>query len=344
MHLLAQRKIKNTSGHIAPFIGIGWAALYFYFCPRVIGRPHRFFQFRLVVLDDRIGCIDNVFCRAIILLQTIHGDLFVIFLKIQNVVDIGSTKSINALCIVAHNTNVLKLIRECTNNQVLRMIGVLVLVDQDISKTVLVFGQHIRESIEQFVGSQKKIVKIHGSRFETPVYVLCINFTHFGALCHGIGFLQIGVVVIGPHRNQTVFERRNTAAYLLGFILIFVESHFFDDRGQQTVAVLGVVDGEVGWISKLIGFGTKNACKNGVKCTHPQILGFAFTHQLCDAFFHFARRFVGKRQCQNRKSVHALSHQIRNTVSQHPGFPRTGPCDNDQWTVLMQGRRALRFI
>ncbi|HSN48619.1 MAG TPA: UvrD-helicase domain-containing protein [Flavobacterium sp.] len=68
---------------------------------------------------------------------------------------VASTIRINTLRIIAHDTNVLESIRQSANNQILRMVGILVLIHQNIAKTVLVFRQNFRKTIQQLIGFQQ---------------------------------------------------------------------------------------------------------------------------------------------------------------------------------------------
>ena len=85
----------DNARHITPFISIGRTALYLYLGSGVVGRPNGFIQFGLVVVDDGICRIDNVLSRPIVLLQTVHGNIVVILLKIEDVVDIRPAESID---------------------------------------------------------------------------------------------------------------------------------------------------------------------------------------------------------------------------------------------------------
>jgi len=145
----------DTARHITPFISIGRTALYLYLGSGVVGRPNGFVQFGLVVVDDGICRIDNVLGRAIVLLQTVHGNIVVILLKIEDVVNVRPAESIDTLCIVAHHTNILKLIGKRTYNEILGVVGILVLIHQNIAETVLVLSQYIGEAIQQLIGAQQ---------------------------------------------------------------------------------------------------------------------------------------------------------------------------------------------
>ena len=61
---------------------------------------------------------------------------------------------------------------------VLGMVGVLVLVYQNIIEGVLVFGQHLRAFIEHADSYQQQIVKVHGVAAQQSFLVLRVHLGH----------------------------------------------------------------------------------------------------------------------------------------------------------------------
>ncbi len=145
----------DGTGHKTAFLAIGDAAVDFDAVARIIGRPDDFIELDFVFIDDGIGRLHDILGRPVILFESVHFYILIILLEVEDVVDVGAAKSINTLRIVAHDTDVLETVRQRPYNQILRMVGVLVLIHQNVTKTVLVFGQDIRETVEQFVGLEQ---------------------------------------------------------------------------------------------------------------------------------------------------------------------------------------------
>ena len=93
----------------------------------------------LVVANEAIGRLNNILRRTIVLLQLKELALRIDVLKVKNVINVRTTKTINALRIVAYHTDVLLLAGELRDNLLLHGVGVLKLIDQHIAETRSIF-------------------------------------------------------------------------------------------------------------------------------------------------------------------------------------------------------------
>ena len=107
---------------------------------------------------------------------------------------------------------------------------------------------------------------------------------------------------------------------------------------------MGVVDGEVGRIVDSFAFDAKNAGKNAVERSHPDVSRFCVAHNLANPQLHFAGSFVGESQRENGKWIDALVDQMGDAVRQNAGFARTCTCYHHHWPFDMSRRGLLRFI
>ena len=83
--------------------------------------------------------MNNILRRTIVLLQLKELALRIDVLKVKNVINVRTTKTINALRIVAYHTDVLLLAGELRDNLLLHGVGVLKLIDQHIAETRSIF-------------------------------------------------------------------------------------------------------------------------------------------------------------------------------------------------------------
>ena len=67
-----------------------------------------------------------------------------VLLEAQDVVDLGAAPAVDRLVVVADAADVGRALRQQPQPQVLRDVGVLVLVDQDVAEAALVVGEHVR--------------------------------------------------------------------------------------------------------------------------------------------------------------------------------------------------------
>ena len=84
-----------TSSHLIGFLQVGVGAGEDEFRPSVVFAENRLAYLILVLRNERIGSIDNVLRRAIVLLQLEKLGVGYLVLHIQNVVDIGATERID---------------------------------------------------------------------------------------------------------------------------------------------------------------------------------------------------------------------------------------------------------
>lgn len=106
--------------------------------PDRIIRPEVFPLSSDVVGNDSIGCAQNGFGGAVILFQTDDAGAFILIFKTQNVFNGGAAELVNALVVVADDTDIFILPGQQGGKKVLKVVGVLVFVDQDIAELPLV--------------------------------------------------------------------------------------------------------------------------------------------------------------------------------------------------------------
>ena len=85
----------------------------------------------------------------------------IVLLEVQDVLDLGATERIDRLRIIAYHTYVLMHLTELLKDQILREVGILILIDHDIVKTS---GNRLTRSRiipQQDIHIQQDIIKIH---------------------------------------------------------------------------------------------------------------------------------------------------------------------------------------
>src|SRR3546814_1174151 len=120
-----------------------------YFFTGFVLRENDLFKLIAVVGNDAVGRIHDILRGAIILLQFEYLQVRVIFFKIQDVLDIRSPERINTLGIVTYHTDILMDSREPFYDQILGKIRVLVLVNHDVPKLLLVLVQSFEVRSEE---------------------------------------------------------------------------------------------------------------------------------------------------------------------------------------------------
>src|SRR5690606_6455003 len=128
-------------------------------------------QLILVFGDKTVGRPYNGFGRAVILLQLKYLYIIIIALVVEDVTDVGPAESIDRLGIIAHHANISKFIGQRFHNEILGVVGILVLIHHNVAEALLVLAEYLREFSQQYKGVKKEVVKVHGARAETPFCV-----------------------------------------------------------------------------------------------------------------------------------------------------------------------------
>ena len=102
--------------------------------------------------DHRIGCGKDVFGGAVIFLQLDHLCILKFLLEFQDIADISSAETVNALVIVSDYTEVLVFIRQHTDDLELYKVCILILIDHDVLELLLVGMKDMRVILKQLDG------------------------------------------------------------------------------------------------------------------------------------------------------------------------------------------------
>ena len=94
-----------------------------------------------------------------------------IALETQDVVHLGPAPAVDRLVVVADAAQVLPTLRQQPQPEVLRDVGVLVLVDQDVFEPIMEIGQHVRMLGEDGQVVQQEVAEVAGVQHPQPVLV-----------------------------------------------------------------------------------------------------------------------------------------------------------------------------
>ena len=111
--------------------------------PRVLG-PQLLVLAVLVARHDRVRGVEDELRRAVVLLQLDHGRIGIVALEVEDVAQVRAAPGVDALVVVTDDGQVAMPPGELPDPQVLRPVGVLVLVDVEVAPALLVVRQHRR--------------------------------------------------------------------------------------------------------------------------------------------------------------------------------------------------------
>ena len=107
-----------------------------------------------------IGCAENISLRAVVLLKLHHLRPRKLRLKVQDIIDIGPAKFIDRLVIIPHHTEIFILSCKQRDEPELRRIRVLILIDHNIAKALLILHEHLGAVLKELHRLHDEIIKI----------------------------------------------------------------------------------------------------------------------------------------------------------------------------------------
>src|SRR5262249_32338172 len=140
------------------------------FAELVLG-AQRLAEAALVMGDQVRGSGKDVAGGAVMALEANDGGAGEVVLEAQDVVDLGAAPAIDRLIVVADAADVFRPnlrrvirrpLRQQSQPQILRDIGVLIFVDQAVSEAALILAQHVGLFAEQADLYQKQVAEIGG--------------------------------------------------------------------------------------------------------------------------------------------------------------------------------------
>ena len=252
-----------------------------------------------VVLADECTCrLYNCLGGAVVLLQLEEFGIRVQLGELEHVVQICATERVDALGIVTYHTYLGTVTGKLPYYAVLGVVGILILINQNVFERCTVTFQHIRMVTEKYERIEQQVIKIHCVTLAAALLIALVNLAHHGYALKLVMLVDIGILNISRCRYQTVLGIADTVLDHAGLIGLVIQLHILDNGFYQVLAVLLVIDGKVGCITDKRSLRPQNPAENAVESTHPEITGTVLSHSRRYALFHLSCRLVGKGERQ----------------------------------------------
>ena len=223
-------------------------------------------------------------------------------------------------------------------DRILRVVGVLVLIDHDVAESILIGGEYVLVVLQQQVGVEQQIVEIE--RVGGLEALLQALVDARGDLAHRIARL-LGEI---PRDDQLVFGRGDAVHERVDREALGVDVQLGHDLLVQALLVVGVVDGEVAGEAHALSVGAQDAHAHAVERRHPHAARTR-THQPAEALAHLGRRLVSERDRQNLPRRHVqIVDEMRDAVGQNARLARSGTRQHQQGAFGALDRLALRSV
>ncbi|MDH6190971.1 hypothetical protein M2168_004003 [Streptomyces sp. CZ24] len=218
------------------------------------------------------------------------------------------------------------------------MVGVLVLVDQDMPEAAPVVVGDVRERLEEVDRGHDDVVEVERVGLAQPRLVHRVRLRQ--RLLETVGGL--GGEVLGV--DQLVLEVRDLGGEGLRREALRVEVEVAADQGHQPLGVGRVVDRERRGEAEVLRLAAQDAHAGAVEGGDPHGVG-ARADQLLHALLHLARGLVGEGDREDLARVHtALAEQVGDAVGEHAGLAGTGSGDDEQRRPAVDDGGALLVV
>ena len=243
-----------------------------------------------IVGDYRIGGIQNRLGGAVILLQTDGSASLVLLFKIQDIFDGCAPEAVNTLIVIAHNADIFISPSQQRGEQILHMVGVLILVHQNIAEFSLIVSTDIFVLLQQLYGHKDDIIKVQSIVFPEPLLIL-----HIGS-CHVLRTDIPGLFSPFQHLfsgNHVVLFPAHSPQHIAGGEGLFVQIHVPDDFLHHPFRIRRIINGKAAGVAHPLNIPAQDPAASGMEGHGPDILRFR-PQQDCQALLQLIGGLVGE--------------------------------------------------
>src|SRR2546422_3350926 len=242
----------------------------------------------------------------------------------------------HALVVISHHADVAVLLREGADDEILRAVGILVFVDEDVLEAILILLFDVRRLAKQSHDLQQQVVKIQGVLLPQRALV-SVKDARYDLLIPAVGPFRVGEVVdafvFGPIDQGEDDGRREAA---------LVQPQVFEALADHGPLVVLVEDQEVPAHAYAVSVPAEDPAADVVESTDPDRPRHRRPDQPVDALPHLVGRFVGEGHRQDAGRRNALvAQQVSHPVGQHPRLAAPGTSQDQQRAAGVRDRFSL---
>ena len=288
-----------------------------------------------VVRDHVVGRAKDGVRRAVVLLERHHTRLAEVALELEDVADVGSAQGVDRLVRVADDADVPVLLGQELEQAVLRVVRVLVLVDEDVAEGLLPALLRLGEALEHLDGEHQQVVEVDGVRGEEPALVQLVRVGD-RLVVEGLDPVPVlgGVDQLVLGRRDLLVDAARDEPFRISFELL---QALLDE--PHLVGL--VVDREVRSVAEPRRLAAEDPAAGGMEREDPDAardLG----EQILEARAHLPRRLVRERDRKDLVRLDAdRGDQVGDPVGEDAGLPRARAGDDEQRALRVQHRLAL---
>ncbi len=283
-----------------------------------------------VVRDDGVRGAEDGVRRAVVLLERDELRAREVALELEDVADVGSAEGVDRLIGVADGADVAVLAAEQLEQPVLRVVRVLVLVDEDVAERLLPALAGLREALEHLDREHEQVVEVHRVRPEHPPLVERVDVGD-GLVVERLDALQ---VLLG--RDELVLRVRDLGVDAAGDEALRVALELLQAVLRQPDLVGLVVDREVRPVAEPRRLAAEDPAARGVEREDPD-RPRDVAEQVLEPRAHLPRRLVRERDGEDLVRLRALrGDEVGDAARERAGLPRPRAGDDEHGPLRLE--------
>ena len=304
----------------------------------VVVGPERLGLAAEVVFDHLVGGVQDAAGGAVVLLELDHLRVGIGLLKIQYIADVGAAEAVNGLVVITDDTEIvlgfaLIVDMRCQQTDQLKLcrVRVLVLIHENMLKTVLIIGQSLVVGAEHLHGLHQQVVKIKRVVLAQEFLVFRVCPCDVGV---GLAADVRGAEVLGT--NQLVLRLGDRGKHLLRRELLDINVEMPQNIPHGALLIVRVIDHKILFVSETGAEPAEHAHARGVEGADPDVVKF-IVEESGNTFLHLVGGLVCKCDRKNTVGAYAaLTDQVRDAVRDHPGLARACACKDEKRPLFVE--------
>lgn len=286
----------------------------------------------LVMLDQMIGRAEDRLCAAEVFAEIDNAGLREIAFEVEDIADVGAAPTVDRLIGIADHAEVGIIDRQPAGDGVLRLVRVLVLIDEHIAKARIEFRTQVGVILQCEGRPKKQIVEVERIGV---AHLFLVHLVHLGddlpEEIAGLTRVEIG-------RQQLVLRLADPALNRLRREADIVDLGHVESRLDDAHAIGLIVDREVAVKAEAVGILAKHANAERVERADPDAL--SRQHRF-DTLLHLVGSLVRERDREKLRGADALLEQMCDSRGDDARLAGARSREDEQRPVRVKDRLAL---
>ena len=284
--------------------------------------------------DHAVGGLQDLPRRAVVGLEPDDRGALEVAREAEDLADVGAAPAVDRLVVVAHHAHVAVPARDLAHDLVLRVVGVLVLVDQHVAVALAVVRAHLGVLAQQAHRLEQQVVEVEraGARERLAV-----------ALEHRAHELVAGALALGQERLRrlhAVLGERDAREHGGGVHRGLVHAQLAHRLLHGAQLVGGVADGEAAVEADRLAALAQQPGAERVEGADGD-LARPLAGERRDPLAHLARGLVGEGDGEDARRVHPERDEVRDPRRDHARLARARAREDQQRALGREHGLAL---